>query len=127
MAVADSTSTIARYGHWINGAEVIPPGERLVSTQPGSGEPVCEIALGSPADVDAAVSAARAAFEGWRDRRPIERGRILSKVVELLRSNADRLGALEAAEAGKIPAHAVAEIHGAAEYFEFFAGLVNLP
>jgi aldehyde dehydrogenase (NAD+) len=127
MALADSTSTIARYGHWINGAEVIPPSERLVSTQPGSGEPVCEIALGTPADVDAAVTAARAAFAGWRDRRPIERGRILTRIVELIRANADRLGALEAAEAGKIPAHAVAEMYGAAEYFEFFAGLVNLP
>src|ERR1700761_7165822 len=101
MALADSTSTIARYGHWINGAEVIPPGEWLVSTQPGSGEPVCEIPLGTPADVDAAVRAAPWAFAGWRDRRPIERGRILTRIVELIRANADRLGALEAAEAGK--------------------------
>ncbi len=119
---------IVRYGHWVGGAEVVPAaGEWLISTRPGSGEPVCEIAVGGAADVDAAVRAARAAYPGWRDRRPIERGRILTRLVELIRENADRLGALEAAEAGKVPAHAVGEMFGAAEYFEFFAGLVNLP
>lgn len=122
-----TTSSIVRYGHWIDGCEAGPStDEWMVSTCPGSGEPVCEIAIGGTADVDAAVRAARAAFAGWRDRRPIERGRILAKIVELLRAKADRLGALEAAKAGKVPAHAVAEIRGAAEYLEFFAGLVNL-
>jgi aldehyde dehydrogenase (NAD+) len=119
---------IVRYGHWIGGAEVAPAADEwMVSTRPGSGEPVCEIAVGGADDVDAAVRAARAAYPGWRDRRPIERGRLLSRLVELIRVNAGRLGALEAAEAGKVPAHAVGEMYGAAEYFEFFAGLVNLP
>jgi aldehyde dehydrogenase (NAD+) len=119
---------IVRYGHWVGGAEVAPAaGEWMASTRPGSGEPVCEIAVGGADDVDAAVRSARAAYPGWRDRRPIERGRLLTRLVELIRANADRLGALEAAEAGKVPAHAVGEMYGAAEYFEFFAGLVNLP
>ena len=123
-----TTGSIVRYGHWIDGSDVWPSaGEWMVSTRPGTGEPVCEIAVGDDADVDAAVRAAQAAFAGWRDRRPIERGRVLARLVELIRANARRLAELEAAEAGKVPAHAVAEIHGAAEYFEFFAGLVNVP
>ena len=117
-----------RYGHWINGADVPPEaGEYLQSARPGSGLPVCEIAVGSPADVDQAVRASAAAFPAWRDRKPIERGRILSDIAARIRADADRLGALEAADAGKIPDQANWEIEGAAAYFEFYAGLVNLP
>jgi aldehyde dehydrogenase (NAD+) len=37
-------SSVVRYGHWINGSDVWPSaGEWMVSTRPGSGEPVCEI------------------------------------------------------------------------------------
>jgi aldehyde dehydrogenase (NAD+) len=123
-----TTGSVVRYGHWINGSDVKPSaGEWMVSTRPASDEPVCEIAVGDAADVDAAVRAGQAAFAGWRDRRPIERARILGRLVELIRANAGRLADLEAAEAGKVPAHAVAEINGAAEYFEFFAGMVNVP
>jgi aldehyde dehydrogenase (NAD+) len=119
---------MGRYGHWIEGREVDPnSGEWLPSTRPGTDEVVCEIALGDAADAAKAVDAASAAFRGWRERRPIERGRILLAIAAALRADAQRLGELEAAEAGKIVAHAIGEIEGTAEFFEFFGGMVNVP
>jgi aldehyde dehydrogenase (NAD+) len=123
-----TTQQLPRYGHWINGADVrSDAGEYLRSARPGSELPVCEIAVGNAVDVHLAVRAAAAAFPAWRDRKPIERGRVLSDIAARIRADADRLGALEAAEAGKIPDQANWEMEGAAAYFEFYAGLVNLP
>jgi acyl-CoA reductase-like NAD-dependent aldehyde dehydrogenase len=118
----------ARYGHWIDGAGREPvSGEWLTSYRPGGGEVVCEIARGTAADVEAAVTAAHAARGEWRARRPIERGRVLAAVAARLNAETERLAELEAAEAGKVAKLTPFEIAGAAGYFEFFAGLVNLP
>jgi len=117
-----------RYGHWIDGADVAPAsGEWIASTAPGTDEVVCEIGRGNHVDVEAAVAAAAAAFSGWRDRKPIERGRVLHAIATRLGDELDRLSALEAAEAGKVPKFTPFEVNGAAGYFEFYAGLVNLP
>ncbi|MET0767382.1 MAG: aldehyde dehydrogenase family protein [Aeromicrobium sp.] len=115
-----------RYGHWVGGRSVIPEGRATMwSERAGSGERLHAITLGDAADVDAAVRDAQAAFAEWRDRRPIERGRVLMEVSRRLHDEAERLGQIEAADAGKIPAHAIAEVVGAADFFEFFAGVVN--
>ncbi|MET0781482.1 MAG: aldehyde dehydrogenase family protein [Microbacterium sp.] len=116
-----------RYGHWIDGADRDPStGSWIDSIAPGTDEVVCRIAAGDATDVDAAVRAASEAGDEWRSLRPIERGRILMAITRRLNAEADRLGALENAEAGKIPAMGPLEVAGAAAYFEFYAGLVNL-
>jgi aldehyde dehydrogenase (NAD+) len=117
-----------RYKHWIDGHEADPAsGEWLSSLRPGTSEVVCEIARGTPPDVDAAVRAADGARDRWRNQRPIERGRVLDAIAHRLSAEVDRLSALEADEGGKLLKLAPFEITGAAAYFEFFAGLVNLP
>ena len=64
------------YGHWIGGVEEpASGGGEIVSTRPGTDEPVCAIAAGNTADVDRAVMAAVAAGPEWRDRKPIDGGR----------------------------------------------------
>jgi aldehyde dehydrogenase (NAD+) len=116
-----------RYGHWIDGEESRPQaGRELTSTRPGTDDAVCVIAAGDAADVDRAAMAASDAATGWADRKPIERGRILAAIAHRLRADVAGLGELEAAESGKRPAGAARELHGAAEYFEFYAGLVNI-
>lgn len=117
-----------RYGHWIGGADVAPStGRWLRSTAPGTRRYICEIGCGNSEDVDAAVASAAAAFPGWRSRRPIDRGRILHAIAAQLHTELERFIALEAAEAGKVPKLTVPEVAGAAAYFEFYAGLVNVP
>ncbi|MGW2016722.1 aldehyde dehydrogenase family protein [Streptomyces sp. NPDC001927] len=88
---------------------------------------VGEIAVGSPDDVERAVDAASAALAEWRDLRPTERGRILTEIGVRLRADAARLGALEAAEGGKPEWQGPFELTWAADFFEYYAGLVNLP
>src|SRR2546422_9693030 len=70
---------------------------------PAPSEVMAKAAVASPADVDAAVKAARAAFESgtWSDAAASARARVLYKIADLIRSNAERLATLEARNAGK--------------------------
>ncbi|MFE2597461.1 aldehyde dehydrogenase family protein [Streptomyces sp. NPDC059396] len=112
--------------HWIDGktvaAAISRPGEN-----PATGGAGVETGLGSAADVDLAVRAAAAAAPGWRRYASMERGRLLSAVADRLRADVDRLAELESADTGKPLELSAAEIRGSADYFEFYAGLVNLP
>lgn len=116
-----------RYGHWIAGVEIEPASDSwLPSTSPGGDEVVHEIALGDTTDVDRAVVAAAGAVDGWWNRRPIERGRVLAAIAARLREEVAGLAELESAETGKPAWQSPLEVEGAADYFEFYAGLVNL-
>ncbi|MGI9612615.1 MAG: aldehyde dehydrogenase family protein [Acidimicrobiales bacterium] len=115
------------YDHWINGAATAPVGGgRRDSLHPGSDRVVCTIADGTAEDVQAAVAAASAAASDWRGRKPIERGRVLRAIADRLVADTERLGALESDEAGKPSFMGQLEVGGAAAYFEFYAGLVNV-
>ena len=122
-----SVRMVSRYGHWIGGRSVEPvTGSWIESTRPSTSDIVCEIAAGTAADVDAAVRAAAGAAERWRCQKPIDRGRLLMRVAESLRDQSDDLAALEVAESGKPDFMGGLEIGLSADYFEFYAGLVNL-
>ncbi|HSV07127.1 MAG TPA: aldehyde dehydrogenase family protein [Candidatus Binatus sp.] len=115
-----------RYEHFIGGAFVpAGSGRHLETTNPATGKPLGEIARGDARDVDAAVKAAEAALPDWRDRRPIERGRILIEIARRLRERQQEIAGLEVLEAGKPSWQAPFEVEIAAQYFEFYGGLVN--
>lgn len=116
----------SRYQQWIAG-EAVPPvaGRYLESINPATGEKLTEIARGDAEDGAAAVAAARAAFAEWRDRKPIERGRVLLEIARALREQRQDLAELEQLEAGKPAFQAPFEVEIAAQYFEFYGGLVN--
>jgi aldehyde dehydrogenase (NAD+) len=113
--------------HFVGGASVAPAsGEYLEKCDPRTGQPMERVARGVRADVDAAVAAASAAAREWADRKPIERGRILLDIARAIRAEAQTLGALETHEAGKPDWQGPLEVEGAAQYFEFYGGLVNV-
>ena len=115
-----------RYEHFIGGAFVpAGSGRHLETTNPATGKPLAAIARGDATDVDAAVRAAESALPGWRDRRPIERGRVLIEIARRLREHQQEVAALEVLEAGKPAWQAPFEVEIAAQYFEFYGGLVN--
>src|SRR5262249_8122783 len=89
------------------------------------GGKIGEVARGDAADVDHAVAAARAAYPGWRDRRPIERGRVLLDVAHTIRARSRELAELERSETGKPSAQVPFEIEVAAQYFDVTGGLAN--
>jgi aldehyde dehydrogenase (NAD+) len=89
---------------------------------PSDGLPFAAIPRSGQADVDAAVAAARAAFERGPFGRmtATERGRILAKTAELILAHHEELAQLEAADCGKPMKQARADMTAAARYFEFY-------
>ncbi len=117
----------SRYDHWLGGKLESPSTEEyLPSLSPEDRSQVTEIARGSKEDVDKAVQHACAARDEWRERKPIQRGRIPTAIGNAVRAAKDELGAIESAESGKPAFQPPLEIEFAAQYFEFYAGLVNL-
>lgn len=92
---------------------------------PATGETLCAIADGGPADVDRAVAAARDGFKAWRAVLPLERGRILREAAAILRRNGRELAALDAMDGGNPVTEMGGDVAIAAAQMEFFAGLVT--
>src|SRR6202167_785518 len=114
--------------HWIDGQFVASAdGSTYTGIDPSTGGPGAELSRGTAADVDRAVRAAHRARTSWRHLGSLERGRILAAIGRRLLAEVDVLAAMETADTGKPLALSAAEIRGAAEYFEFYAALVNLP
>ncbi|KUO53677.1 MAG: aldehyde dehydrogenase [Sphingomonadales bacterium BRH_c3] len=112
--------------HFI-GQDVEPETGRYIDKlSPSTGKKIGEVAVGSAADVDAAVRYAWQAYPTWHNRPPIERGRILYAIAGKLRENAEKFAELEGQETGKPAWQALREVEGVAKYFEFYAGLVNI-
>jgi len=78
-------------------------GERFTTDNPATGQPLAEIAAGDAADIDAAVAAARRAFDDgrWAGQAPKDRKSVLLRFADLLEDNLEELATLEALEAGK--------------------------
>jgi aldehyde dehydrogenase (NAD+) len=77
-------------------------GRTFKSLNPATEQVIATIAEGNEVDVDLAVAAARRAFEGpWSTMRAAERGHILFKLAELMKTHADEIAALESLDAGK--------------------------
>jgi len=125
--VAEPQVTPYVLNHFINGKSVEPSsGAYIDKLNPRTGERMGRVASGSEADVDRAVRAAWAAFPEWRDRRPMERGRIMLELARLIRANIPMLAAMESRETGKPAKQVPGELETTARYFEFYAGLVNV-
>jgi betaine-aldehyde dehydrogenase len=104
--------------------EPIAGGRRPVH-DPATGAELARVADAAPADVDAAVDAARDAFPAWRATPPLERAARLRDVAAIIRSNAGELAALDALNGGN-PVSALERFMSiAAESVDFFAGLVT--
>lgn len=106
--------------------ELVPArsGEALPVIDPGTGRPVGSVPRGGSADVDAAVGAARRAFDDrrWTKLRPSKRTEVLLSVASLLRENMDELAELESLDTGKPLRQASAEVWFAADAFRYYAG-----
>jgi aldehyde dehydrogenase (NAD+) len=104
-----------------------PPlsGETYSPINPATEEPVAEVGKGDERDIDAAVTAARKAFdEGpWPRMSPHERGRIVWKLGDLIQQNLDEMARLESLCTGKtLFDSGKVEIPFAAEVFRYYAG-----
>ncbi|NIZ11125.1 aldehyde dehydrogenase family protein [Pseudooceanicola sp. HF7] len=93
---------------------------------PSTGEEIGAIARGGASEVDAAVDAARRAFEGGWNRTPAaERGRILMRLGKLVEEAVDSLAMIEARDVGKPLKQARADAVALARYLEFYGGAAD--
>lgn len=89
-------------GLFINGTFVAPRSRRRFETiNPATEERLSLIADGGAADVDAAVSAARAALRRWSRTRPEERAKYLFRLARRIQERARELAVLETMDGGK--------------------------
>jgi aldehyde dehydrogenase (NAD+) len=122
------TRELPRYDHYIDGRTVAPAsGAWLPTDDPYSGATWAEVARGNAADADAAVQAARRAFEtgAWPALTASERGRLLWKLGDLVLANAERLATVEQRDNGKLASEVVAQVRYMADYFRYYAGLAD--
>lgn len=110
-------------GSWINGAVAQTSGVPFEVINPATGAVAATYALATPADVDAAVAAARAAQPGWARATPVDRAGVLFKLAELMQAEADTFIAEEVAQCGK-PVRLATEfdVPGSIDNISFFAG-----
>src|SRR5262245_31163562 len=99
----DIVSIEDRYGLFIGGQSVEPrSGEWFGTVSPSTEEPLAEVAHAGPEDVEAAVAAARGAFEdGWSSLRPAERAKYLFRIARILQERSRELAVLESLDGGK--------------------------
>jgi len=99
-------------------------GETFDAFDPASGEIIAVAASAAAADVDAAVRAARRAFEGrnWRAMNPHERSRLLLRIADKVEQNAGELAELETLNNGTPLSITLAQIHDVAQTFRYYAG-----
>jgi betaine-aldehyde dehydrogenase len=98
--------------------------EFIVSINPATGQELARVPVARAEDVDAAVDRAREAQRAWAARTGAERGRVLRRVADLLRSHNERLAVLETQDTGKpIQETRVVDVASGADCFEYFAGV----
>src|SRR5215475_13904123 len=101
--------------------------DRIPIYDPSTEEVIVEIPDATSADIDAAIAAARHAFDegGWPQATAQERGRILFRIAERLRAEAALLAELESRNSGKPIVEAEFDIADAATCFEYYGGLAT--
>lgn len=113
---------------FIDGSWVEASGGRIPTYNPATEEMIEEIGVASPAEVDAAVAAARVALNrpDWARLLPVERARLLFRLADLIEANAEELAALETKDQGQPLGIARGfSVAGAAEHFRYYAGWVT--
>jgi betaine-aldehyde dehydrogenase len=94
---------------------------------PSTGEVFATAPVSGEAEVDAAVSSAAAAFEGWRDATPAERSLALLKIADAIESRADEFVKAESQNTGKpLALTASEEIPPMVDQIRFFAGAARM-
>jgi phenylacetaldehyde dehydrogenase len=108
-------------GRWVDAAN----GKTFATPDPATGETLARVAEGTAPDIDAAVKAARAAFDRgpWRKMTASERGRLIWKLADLLEENLEEFAQLESLDNGKPVAVArAADVPLAVDLFRYMAG-----
>ncbi|UGX85131.1 aldehyde dehydrogenase family protein [Phyllobacterium meliloti] len=112
----------------INGRRVAAVSQETITVLcPSDGLPFATIPAGNASDVDRAVRAARDAFEHgpWSRMPAFERGRLLTRLGQLVEEHGDELAALESRDTGKPVRQGKADVAATMRYYEFYGGAAD--
>ncbi|MBB5755099.1 aldehyde dehydrogenase [Prosthecomicrobium pneumaticum] len=109
--------------HFIDGRFIdpAPAGERIAVYNPATEAQIADIPDATPAEVDAAVAAARRAQTGWAELPAIERAAHVKAIAARIRDRADEIAETIVREQGKIRALAQGEVLGMAGLMDYMA------
>lgn len=113
--------------HFINNRWIAPASDDSIAViDPSDGQSFDALARGNAADVEAAVQAARTAYEVvWSRTSAAERSRLMMQLAMKLRAHQEELAQLEARDCGKPLSQARADAAAIVRYFEFYAGAAD--
>ena len=113
--------------HRIGGADTPGTSTRTAPVyDPATGAEQAQVLLAERADVDAAVAAARTAFESWKEVSVVRRSRIMFAFRTLVEQHLDDLARIVASEHGKVVEDAKGEVIRGMEVAEFACGIPQL-
>ena len=114
----DGSKRLLIGGQWVAALS----GEEFDTVDPATGTVIARLARGGAADIDRAVTAARAAFEGpWSHWKPNERRQLLLRIDELLLKHGEELATLETMDMGAPLARTRATVQSISGLIRFFA------
>ncbi len=108
-------------GKWLDSVS----GKTFPTYNPATGEVLAKVAEGDKADIDAAVKAARRAFDSgpWSRLTASERGKLIWKLADLLEENLEEFATLETLDNGKpLTVARAADVPLAVDMFRYMAG-----
>src|SRR5919198_3578536 len=113
--------------HWIDGTQVKGSSGRSGPVyNPALGVQTGEVAFASPEEVDAAVQAAKRAFESWRSVSLSRRTEIFFRIRKLVDEHHEDIGKILTAEHGKVLSDAKGEVARGLEVIEYCCGIPEL-
>jgi (Z)-2-((N-methylformamido)methylene)-5-hydroxybutyrolactone dehydrogenase len=119
-----ATVELPQYELHVAGGSVPPADGAFYETiDPYTREPWARVPDAGDADVDRAVAAARAAFEGeWGELTGFERSRLMHRLADLIERDAGRLAELESRDSGKLLREFTGQMGAVAAWYRYFAG-----
>jgi malonate-semialdehyde dehydrogenase (acetylating)/methylmalonate-semialdehyde dehydrogenase len=124
---AAAIDAIRKIPNWINGEIQQSGSDRFGDVfDSATGERCAEVVMSNEADVDAAVAAAHAAFEGWSKTPVLRRARVMFKLKELIDRDRAELAALVTQEHGIVLHDAAGSVQRGLEFVEFACGIPHL-
>jgi betaine-aldehyde dehydrogenase len=114
-----------RNGLMLIGGELVEAqgGERHVSIDPATEEPIGSTPAGTAEDVERAVQAAEAAAPGWGELTAKERGGFMRRIAAALRERQDEVLHVEVRDTGNTIAKMRADVASAGNALDYYAGL----
>jgi aldehyde dehydrogenase (NAD+)/betaine-aldehyde dehydrogenase len=126
--VSATTPALKEYSLLIGGKSLpAQSGKTFETVSPTTNEPIGRVPLAGIADAEAAIAAAREAFDNgpWPCWTPLERSRALNRVANILRDRLDEIAELETRNCGKIIVESRADVNASANCFEYYGNLAT--